>query len=153
MELKEFRPERFAADAVRFSRTLEKLGLTDQQKNQIAHEMTNQFEWAVESYIETTVNNVALKKALKAPLRVRDYKAMLTQAVGVLEKLKTWAPEAGPSILKGCKYFTKGDEDAPFFTETFLYLTIGKEDARSLLGYMRTLAEAVGGVARHETGF
>lgn len=153
MELKKFEAARFARDAVRYSRTLEKLGLTDQQKNQIAHEMLNQFQWAVEDYIETTVNNVALKRELKAPLRVGDYKAMLTQAVDTLEKLKTWAPESGPAILKACEHFTEGDEDAPFFTETFLYLTIGKEDARTLLAYMRSLAEAVGGVARHETGF
>lgn len=153
MELKKFEPLMYARDAVRFSRTLEKLNLTDQQKNQIAHDMLNQFQWAVEHYIEITVNNVALKKALKAPLRVSDYKAMLTQAVDVLDKLKTWAPESGPAILRACEHFEKGDEDAPFFTETFLYLTIGKEDARTLLAYMRTLAEAVGGVARHETGF
>lgn len=153
MELKKFNAGTFANDAVCCSRTIAKLKLTDQQKRQIAGEMTSHFQSACENYIECTVNNVALKKALEAPLRLEDYKAMLTQAVEALDRLKTWAPEAGPSILRACEHFQKGDEDAPYFTETFLYLTLGKEDARSLLGMMRTLAEAIGGVARHETGF
>ena len=129
MELKKFDPGMFALDAVRCSRTLEKLKLTDQQKRQIAGELTSHFQSASENYIECAVNNVALKKELKAPLRVEDYKAMLAQAVDALDRLKVWAPEAGPEILKACEHFEKGDEDAPFFTETFLYLTLGKEDA------------------------
>ncbi len=153
MELKEFRVSEFSGSAVRYSRTLEKLNLTDQQKRQIAADIEQQIKWACESYVETAINNIAIKKKLKAPLRVGDYKAMLTAAVDVLEKLKKWAPESGPALLRKCEHFEEGDEDAPFFTETFLYLMIGKEDARTLLAYMRDLAEAVGGVARHETGF
>lgn len=153
MELKKFSPEQYALDAVRCNRTLDKLGLTDQQKRLIAGEMASHFRMAAESYVEATVGNVALKKELKAPLRMADYKAMLSQGVEAIEKLKTWAPEAGPSILKACKHFQKGDEDSPFFTETFLYLTLGKEDARTLLAMMRMLAQGIGGMARHETGF
>jgi len=153
MELKKFEPYRYANNGVECSLTIKKLNLPDPQKRQIAKDIERQIEWACEDYLGTIINNIALKKELKAPLRLRDYKAMLAQATEALEKLKEFRPEAGPGILRACKGFTEGDADAPFFTETFLYLTIGKEDARTLLGRMRTLAEAVGGVARHETGF
>jgi hypothetical protein len=40
--------------------------------------------------------------------------------------------------------YEPGDEKAPFFSEAFLYVLLGKEDARSLLGRMRTLRKALG---------
>lgn len=63
-----------------------------------------------------------------------------------LRDLFTWTPESKPkqfSNRAGTGY-RKGDEDAPFFTESFLYVLLGKEDARSLLGRMRVLCEALG---------
>lgn len=153
MELKEFRQNEYSYSILKYSKTLQALKLTPEQERAIAADIGRQLEWACESYLEVIVNNIALKKKLKAPLRVKDYKAMLAKAVEAVEKLKTWAPESGPGLLRKCEDFTEGDEDAPFFTETFLYLMIGKEDARTLLAYMRNVAEAVGGVARHETGF
>jgi hypothetical protein len=38
----------------------------------------------------------------------------------------------------------QGDWEVPFFTETYLYTLLGKSDARSLLGRMRVLCEALG---------
>lgn len=153
MELKEFRNTDYSYSVLQYNKTLKGLNLTDQQRHDIARDIGRQIEWACESYLEVIVNNIALKRKLKAPLRVKDYKAMLAKAVEAVEKLKKWAPESGPGLLRKCEGFTKGDEDAPFFTETFLYLMIGKEDARTLLAYMRDVAESVGGVARHESGF
>ncbi len=153
MELKEFKNTEYSYSVVQYSKTLKALKLTPEQERAIAADVGRQIEWACESYLDVIVNNIAVKKKLKAPLRVKDYKGMLAKAVEAIEKLKTWAPESGPGILRKCEHFTEGDEDAPFFTETFLYLTLGKEDARTLLAYMRDLAEAVGGVARHEVGF
>lgn len=40
--------------------------------------------------------------------------------------------------------FVIGDEKAPFFTEAYLYNLLGKEDARTLLAYMRKLARSIG---------
>lgn len=37
-----------------------------------------------------------------------------------------------------------GDWEVPFFTETYLYTLLGKSDARSLLGRMNTLCQALG---------
>jgi len=39
--------------------------------------------------------------------------------------------------------YEPGDEKAPFFSETFLYLLLGKMDARTLLARLRRVCEAV----------
>lgn len=41
-------------------------------------------------------------------------------------------------------YYEKGDEDAPFFSEAFLYPLLGKEDARTLLARVYLLCVALG---------
>ena len=40
--------------------------------------------------------------------------------------------------------YEKGDEAAPFFTETFLYNLVGKDDARTILHAVDQLGEALG---------
>lgn len=78
----------------------------------------------------------ATESGVGDPQRIRD----------ALRDLYTWTPESKPkqfSNRAGTGY-RKGDEDAPFFTESFLYVLLGKEDARSLLGRMRVLCEALG---------
>ena len=39
--------------------------------------------------------------------------------------------------------YEKGDEDAPFWTEAFLYNLLGKDDARTLLGYKASIEAAL----------
>ena len=40
----------------------------------------------------------------------------------------------------GCKkYASKSDEKAPFFSESYLYNLLGKEEARTLLALMRPI--------------
>jgi hypothetical protein len=153
MELKEFDPSRFARDAVRFSRTLEKLNLTEPQKNQIAKDIEKQVTWAVEYYLDVVANNCVIKKKLKAPLTVEDAKGLLAQATEIVNDLKTWKPEWGIPHLKTLDGYEKGDEDAPFFSEAILYVLLGKDPARSLLGRLRRLAEAVGAMDPIEAGF
>lgn len=41
-------------------------------------------------------------------------------------------------------YFEEGDEEAPFFTETYLYNLFGKEAARTILAAVRNLGRALG---------
>ena len=53
-------------------------------------------------------------------------------------------PEWPRKAVYGRAGYEKGDEDAPFFTEAFLYNLIGKEDARELIGIVRKLCEATG---------
>jgi len=40
--------------------------------------------------------------------------------------------------------YSKGDEDAPFFSESYLYNLLGKDDARTVLGYLSHLAKMAG---------
>lgn len=40
--------------------------------------------------------------------------------------------------------YEEGDEDAPFFSECYLYNLLGKDDARTLLALMRPIWEAAG---------
>ncbi len=41
-------------------------------------------------------------------------------------------------------YYDAGDETAPFISEGFLYPLLGKEDARSVLYYIRKLDSVIG---------
>lgn len=40
--------------------------------------------------------------------------------------------------------YGEGDEEAPFFTEAFLYNLLGKDEARSVLGIVRRLCKLAG---------
>jgi hypothetical protein len=40
--------------------------------------------------------------------------------------------------------YSEGDEEAPFFTEAFLYNLLGKDEARSVLGIVRRLCRLAG---------
>lgn len=40
--------------------------------------------------------------------------------------------------------YAEGDENAPFFTETFLYNLLGKDEARSVLSIVRRLSVLAG---------
>jgi hypothetical protein len=55
-----------------------------------------------------------------------------------VEELYKWKPDqfqVGDDFKKSGHY-SKGDEDAPFLSEAFLYNLLGKSDARSLLGML-----------------
>ena len=80
---------------------------------------------------------------------------MLTEP---LKKLLNWTPE-GVDLKRICKInyppkdFPKKqygeictDEDckAPFFSEAYLYPLLGKEDARTLLAYLKTTLLSLG---------
>lgn len=63
--------------------------------------------------------------------------------------LYTWGPERGmPDYMikegKRDGMYSKGDEDAPFLTEGFLYTALGKEDARTLLALVHHVVTACG---------
>lgn len=55
-----------------------------------------------------------------------------------VEELYQWKPDqyTPNSSFKKSGYYSKGDEDAPFLSESFLYNLLGKSDARSLLGML-----------------
>jgi len=69
--------------------------------------------------------------------------------VQAIVDLFTWGPEHGmPDYMikegKRAKMYGKGDEDAPFMTEAFLYTALGKEDARTLLALVNHVVAAAG---------
>jgi len=46
--------------------------------------------------------------------------------------------------MKDSPHYSEGNEDAPFFTEAFLYCLIGKDEGRSVLGMVKRLIAATG---------
>lgn len=64
-------------------------------------------------------------------------KAALERWIAEFEKFKVEAMPEG--FNKKNAYYQAGDEDAPFWSEGFLYPLLGKEDARSLLARLRRL--------------
>ena len=50
-----------------------------------------------------------------------------------VKKLLSWSPSYfDSSAFKESVYYEEGDENAPFFSEAFLYSLLGKDDARTL---------------------
>ena len=80
-----------------------------------------------------------LKKDIES--LVFDLNTLHPDFLGVDEakkKLLEWTPENFDSEqFKESLYYEKGDENAPFFSEAFLYNLLGKEDARTLLYLLR----------------
>lgn len=62
-----------------------------------------------------------------------------------LEDLLKFKPEyTDMEQFKKNGYYDTGDEKAPFFSESYLYNLIGKEDARTLLGLLNSLLKSLG---------
>lgn len=59
-------------------------------------------------------------------------------------KINPTSAGLGKIFTRKNPYYSKGDEDAPFFTEAYLYTLLGKEDARTVLAYVRGLGVALG---------
>jgi hypothetical protein len=87
---------------------------------------------------------VELIEATTAALEIQ-----VDEGVGVdgetIQRILEWSPGHLP---KSCKTkgggYQEGDENAPFFSESYLYNLIGKEDARTLRSLMRPLWKAAG---------
>lgn len=63
------------------------------------------------------------------------------------ERLVGWVPECGfpfDETMDGDDPKRIEDEEIPFLTESYTYSLLGKEDARTLLALVSTLAEAAG---------
>ena len=60
------------------------------------------------------------------------------------KKLLRLKLEGVPEHFTKLAGYAKGDEDAPFFSEAFLYVLLGKEDARTVLSYIHNLIKLAG---------
>jgi len=73
----------------------------------------------------------------KYPSLASVRKAALIKWVTDFEKFKVEALPEGFNSKN--TYYQKGDEGSPFWSEGFLYPLLGKEDARTLLAWLRRL--------------
>lgn len=64
----------------------------------------------------------------------------------ILKHLLTLRVDSFPSILFDEKneFYSEGDENAPFFSEAFLYVLLGKDDARTVLYNIEAVVRACG---------
>jgi len=67
----------------------------------------------------------------------------LDRALRNLAKMKLDHPIVNDEFKESC-YYSEGDEDAPFFTEAYLYCLLGKENARTVLAYVNAVFNAAG---------
>ncbi len=86
--------------------------------------------------------------------QVTEALALLTEALAddgdeladAFKDLATWCPEGTPEIvLDDFKTAGWAPGSVPFFTEGYLYPLMGKDDARSILGLIRTLLQILYG--------
>jgi hypothetical protein len=63
-----------------------------------------------------------------------------TAAVEELGKFLKWVPEYTPHNDD----YGKTDRDAPFVSESYLYNLLGKDEARTVLAYLGSIARALG---------
>ena len=92
-----------------------------------------------------SVDVVAYRTVLETKLReLAEANAKLDRIREAVNRLSEWSPEGTPEHFTKNYGYSKGDEDAPFFSEAFLYVLLGKEDARTILALMRPVFENVG---------
>lgn len=89
------------------------------------------------------ISNEALQAIEKI---IQDEMARKNKALKeACEKLAEYSPRCLPeSCMNEEDGYEEGDEDAPFFSEGYLYNLLGKDDARTLLALMRPVWEAAG---------
>lgn len=68
-----------------------------------------------------------------------------------VKRLREYTPEIPTKLIRAAfkastddYYYSEGDENAPFFSASFLYNLIGKEDARTVLALISNLMRAAG---------
>jgi len=72
-----------------------------------------------------------------------DVEAALSALLGFDVEFKAHAKKL-MQVANDGNYYEDGDENAPFFTESFLYPLFGKEDARTLIALVHNVAVACG---------
>ena len=71
-------------------------------------------------------------------------RAQFAEVELVAKKLINFKLDNIPEHFRENYGYAIGDENAPFFSETFLYVLLGKEDARTVLAYLGQLLRALG---------
>ena len=75
--------------------------------------------------------------------RIARLEAEREEVVAAIEALYEFTIEAPPRFTKAYGY-ERGDESAPFFSEAFLYVLLGKEEARTVLAKLHHVEAPLG---------
>lgn len=108
-------------------------------------------DWFLRDVFSDAAKIANIKWAVKAPLAKRDAFGLLAECQRIVKRMMALKIEFDAATLKsisvnvsGRGMYSKGDEDAPFYSEAFLYNLVGKDDARTVLGSVERLAEILG---------
>lgn len=97
-----------------------------------------------EREIENTMRGLERTVQLQAQqLGASENGRVLGQAQSALKRLLRWKPEGVPAAVRKDMKACGETAVPPFVSEAFLYPLLGKEDARSLLGELRRLGQAI----------
>lgn len=82
---------------------------------------------------------------VEAVVEKGEYVADVEDTKAIFKKFLRWKLESPPPRgFKSSGYYSKGDEESPFYSEAYLYNLLGKDDARTVLGYLHQLMEISG---------
>lgn len=148
IEKKAYQFSWYVSDSLK--RLAEKYKISESDMNGLKRSLDNTADdWFTEAVLEDAIRLGQIKEEVKKPLSKTDLAALLAQVRIMVKKMMEFNPGFGYETMK--KYADlnkypceKEDADAPFYSETFLYLVLGKEDARSVLYPMQRLADMLG---------
>lgn len=107
-------------------------------------------EYTKGSRREKYINHPALEKDEE---RKEEMEKLLSNSpkhkeeiIKAAKELIKWCPNdfPYPSTIKKSGMYEEGDEEAPFFSEAYLYNLMGKGNARTILGLLNGLLKTVG---------
>lgn len=75
--------------------------------------------------------------------RIEELESSQEKARAAVIELYSFTVEA-THLDKTSKYYEDGDESTPFFSESYLYNLLGKEDARTVLAYLHRVESPLG---------
>jgi hypothetical protein len=96
----------------------------------------------------------ALNEEQDAKRRAADRAERLQELREALDTIKSCALDWNCLEADVCTaflnspWYAPGDEEAPFFSEAFLYCLLGKEEARTVLAIVNRVLQALGEVGR-----
>jgi len=118
-------------------------------------DLENEFrEWAIldcpECGTETPIQTPLTDRTTIACQECRATYGLTIQRIQSVEQLRKAIVELLGVKMEGdlldtkSEMYDEGDEDAPFFSEAYLYNLLGKENARTVLAGLRQICEAAG---------
>lgn len=128
----------------------EKYKISESDMNGLKRSLDNTAgDWFTEAVLDDAVRLGQIKEEVKKPLSKADLAALVAKARIEIRKMMEFNPNWGYETMKKYAELNKypceqEDANAPFYSETFLYLVLGKEDARSVLYPMNQLARLFG---------